>query len=188
MSIFLEQHHNTLLLEYLSIDDIARLSQVSKYYYKLTQNILASLREFNKVKNTLHMKEIPTDSKKYIITKEELASYDIASRILIQAHIHGNIDIIKYVTNKNKHTMLKTITVTLQSGYGQKIEQKMEYVATILVSIAIYKKRLDILSFLVNYYDRKKNGICLLLLQYNYVTNNSSQYINDRIMDILRFP
>ena len=104
MSIFLEQHHDTLLLEYLSINEIVVLSQISKYYYQITKNKLQPFREFHEIRHTLLPKTfIINDSISITICKcHQLNESGLLFSKKIECYVYGNIDVIKYYGNNFK--------------------------------------------------------------------------------------
>lgn len=186
MSIFKHQDLDKVLLGYLPFEDLIVLSQVNRYYYNATKNVLAPLREFNKIKSTLAI-EIPIDFGTIIITSKYLETYDVITRVIIQAHIYGNLDVIKYVTKNNKHVKtIKVVPVICETKTSSIM--KFRSVITLLAIIAISKKRLDILSFVVNHY-----GSNIVLshdyLLTKYLSNSgykyTSEHLNESIIRIL---
>ena len=187
MSLFKHCDIDKILVEYISFDDAVVLSRVNKYYYNATKNILAPLRRFNKNKIILGM-NIPTDFGTLVITSNYLESYDPITRVVIQAHIYGNLDVIKHITTNNKHVNTSKV-VTLMCETKTSIDTQRRNVITILGCIAISYKRLDILSFVVNHY-----GCDNLELKYDYfiprhfVTSDytyPSAYLKENVLRII---
>ena len=152
MSIFLEQHHNALLLEYLSIDDIARLSQVNRYYYKLMKDKLQSFSEFFKIKDTLNEEiyyspyymKLNIHNDKYI---------DKALKLTIQSHLYGNLEVIKYIASKTERfSWLTHVSLQRFERSCTLLDKNYQYIDTILTMIAISKKRIDVLLYLKDLY------------------------------------
>ena len=179
MSLFEQRDIDKILLEYISFDSTVVLSQVNTYYYNATKNILAPLREFNKIKSTL---AIDIEGYKHIITPDKnIETYDVLSRVLIQAYIYGNLDVIKYITKNNHPIYLATkLNVTIFNAVKSEINRR--YIDTILACIAIQKRRIDILLFMAECY-----GFETLILSDEYFDDYycDEPNLNNEIISIL---
>lgn len=161
MSIFIEQHHNVLLFTWLSIDDIGALSQVNKYYYNITKNILEPFRTFGFTKKSLSIK-IPFYNA--LLTAKDLEKCDHKPRIIIQAYIYGNLDVIKYITNRFEKISLGTRIII--SSISEWI-----YIDTLLVLITLYQRRLDILLFMKDVYTFAELMLPAIITYNDYFTD-----------------
>lgn len=165
MSIFIEQHHNASLLERLSINDIARLSQINKYYYNLTKDRLQSFRTFYNTKDTIPL-EIVFDTRQYwylskfykISRKYEirmiinLREKSKVLKLMIQAYLHGDLEIIKYISNKTRALLPNTNINVSVYNHSNTYSSCRYNLVQILVLITIYTKRTNILLHLNNFY------------------------------------
>ena len=163
MSIFLEQHHDTLLLEYLTIDELARLSQISKYYYNITKDKLQPFRTFFQTRNTIPL-EIIFGANVYWSTYRDNGSHHVfhiiinmkdkcnVLKLMIQAYFYGDLKIINYIKHKTKALAPNTKINLKLYKYSSTYSDIRYDLQTILVLIAIYTKRLDILYHLKDFY------------------------------------
>lgn len=129
MSIFLEKHHDQLLLPYLDIDTIKILSQVNKHYYDLTRDILqpfitffASIHtieyNFNKYENNDSDHNFINISTNFECSKENI--------MFIQSIVHNDLSVAKYVYKKYKPNILDKCCINGMMLPSSKIYYKCE--------------------------------------------------------------
>ena len=151
MSIFLEQHHDTLLLEYLSIDDLVILSQVSKYYYKLTKDILQPFRECFK---SDHEIRIWLCDMEYIDIDADMFNQWRVDRTqhcdLINACVYNNLNVVKYVIDKHKKTFGLLNVIEIFEHHISSISCNMY---DLLIMISIRNNNINLTRYLYQFYE-----------------------------------
>ena len=101
MSLFEHPDIDSVLLTYLSIDDLKVLSLINKYYYNLIKDILQPFKEFFATRDSLLITWIG-DPYHDCICKIVLSpnTEKPIEMMFIQAVFYNNYDVVKYVYDK----------------------------------------------------------------------------------------
>ena len=167
MSIFQEQHHDQLLLSYLSIIDIKVLSLINKYYCNLTKHILQPFREFFAIKDSLEILLHETNNYRdiYIMVNKKLIKivHLQPSNVYLftQAIMFGNYNVAKYVYDKYKPDMKSPIHYPF--GYDINTYEAhglFLHPSPILMLICIQKKTdFELVKFVTDLYKKYPSGM-----------------------------
>lgn len=169
MSIFSEKYHDTLLLQYLSINDTVKLSQVNKYYHDLTKNILQPFKKLREIKNSEKYK-IYVDQKFNIYAEFSINNLHLTGTyrnfvfnhnyfnnilkkivIIIKACKYGNIRAIDYYCKKYINVMHRTLIMPLYFGVSKIVDDcNVLTVLELALCICIYCDNIEAINIICN--------------------------------------
>ena len=197
MSIFLEQHHDKLLLEYLSIDDIVVLSQVSKYYYKLTKDILRPFRIHHTIGyDTMHKIYLNMTHEIYIkfsinnlLFSEDLIAKDSLRKMMmkvLKACKYGGIKIIEYYCKRYINIMNCYLKIDIRS-YENSIyyDDDVYTVLELAIYICICNNNMKAIKFLCSLASSHKWYDATLYEMNDNVIKHYCGSRSDEVLDII---
>lgn len=182
MSIFEHLDIDSVLLTYLSIDDLKALSLVSRYYCDLTNDILRPFRKFFATRNDIKFINQRLYYPTFRTRFDDITKCDNKTIMFIQACINNNLDIVKYVYHTFKPDIFnRTISLWQDFMDIDFAAEEVYMIYRLMLEMCIIRRQNQLIEWLIDI--NKKRAAPKLNILLNYIPKD---IISDKYYDLLK--